>query len=74
MKCKRTPPRRFKWVVVFEINSEWVADGFEMTDERAANMLLNDLCHCRSTEVRAKVVVAPDKRDIKRVQNEGVPW
>jgi hypothetical protein len=27
---------RLKWIVEFEVDESWVADGFELTNERAA--------------------------------------
>ena len=34
---------KFKWKVEFEVDETWVADGFEMTEERAKLMIENSL-------------------------------
>jgi hypothetical protein len=54
-------PKKLKWTVVFEVSEEWVADGFILTSERALEMLANDLGYAdMSTELRARVIEAPD--------------
>lgn len=61
--------KRFKWTVQFEVDELWVADGFDLTDERALMMLAKDLDFaCMSTELAAKVVKAPAQAEIRRVQ------
>jgi hypothetical protein len=58
----------FKWVVEFQVDTTWVADGFEMTDERAADMLANDLQSAYTHELRAKVIKRPALSKILAVQ------
>lgn len=64
---------RFKWTVEFEVDELWVADGFELDDERAADMLLNDLRFARGDEVAAKVIKSPDKAQIRKIQGYSSP-
>lgn len=41
---------------------KWVADGFCLTDERALDMLANDLQYAYAgTELKAKVINHPDR-------------
>lgn len=61
-------PSRFKWTVEFEVDEVWVADGFNLDDERAQEMLLVDLGYARPHEVSAKVISAPDPKSIKKAQ------
>ena len=60
--------KTFKWTVEFEVVESWVADGFEMTDERAFQMLENDLCHAYHSELSAKVIKFPDRMEVLKVQ------
>ena len=59
----------YKWTVQFEVAPCWVADGFELTDERALDMLSHDLGWANiGTELRAKVIKAPSQSAIRREQ------
>ena len=61
-------PKFFKWVVEFEVSDNWVADGFEMTDEVAQEMLQSRLGYAYETELRAKVIRKPVASAIAKVQ------
>ena len=63
-----TKPKTFKWVVEFEVAEAWVADGFDLTDERALSMLANDLSWAHGSELGAKVIKAPDPNEIRVAQ------
>lgn len=52
--------KRFSWTVRFEVDETWVADGFELTDERALAMLRKDLSYAYDHELGAKVLKSPD--------------
>jgi len=53
-------PKTFKWVVEFEVDEMWVADGFNLDDLRALEMLATDLSFADvNTELSAKVISAP---------------
>ncbi len=69
-ECKaKEVPVSFKWTVEFEVDEIWVADGFDLDDDRAINMLNMDLTLAmRDSEIKAKVLKAPDKATIRRVQ------
>ena len=60
--------RFFKWMVEFSVAETWVADGFNLTDARALEMLENDIQFAYPHELRARVVRAPKAADIGRVQ------
>ena len=51
--------KTFKWVVEFEVAENWVEDGFEITQERATEMIENVLPFANSFEFKATVLKAP---------------
>lgn len=59
---------RLKWTVEFSVDSSWVADGFDLTDERAKSMLANDLRYAYGYELGAKVVKYPPAIKVARLQ------
>ena len=59
---------KFKWVVEFKVSGNWVADGFNLTDERAKEMLANDIGYAYDHELHAKVIKAPNPIDIAYAQ------
>jgi hypothetical protein len=60
---------KLKWTVQFEIDECWVADGFNLTDERALDMLAHDLGWANvGMELGAKVIKAPDPHLIRKLQ------
>jgi hypothetical protein len=65
--------KMFKWVIEIEVDETWVADGFNLTNERARSMIQDHISGCGAfmvydNEVRAKVLQAPDARSIRVVQ------
>lgn len=64
--------KTFKWTVEFEVAECWVADGFNLTDERAQDMIANDLGWADGSEISARVVKAPEPERIAKVQ--GLGW
>lgn len=60
--------KRFKWTVELTVDETWVADGFDLTDERALAMLAGDLSYAYGYELGAKVLKAPKKDDILKAQ------
>jgi hypothetical protein len=59
---------KFCWVVAIEVDESWVADGFELTDERAHQMVGQALPYAYENEFSAKVLRGPDRRDIDAAQ------
>lgn len=61
--------KSFKWTVEFAVDEVWVADGFDLDDERALMMLAKDLGWANiASELRAKVIKSPDPAAIRKVQ------
>lgn len=60
---------KLKWTVEFSVDESWVADGFNLTDERALDMLAHDLGWANvETELTARVVKSPSKERIAHLQ------
>ena len=60
--------RSFKWTVEFTVAPIWVADGFDLSDERAKAMLAHDLGYAYRHELAARVVSAPHSDAIAQAQ------
>ena len=60
--------KTFKWTVEFEVDETWVADGFELDDDRAKEMLQTDLAWAYPYEISAKVIKSPDQATIRKAQ------
>jgi hypothetical protein len=67
------PTKFYRWIVEFGVNAVWVADGFDLDDERAMDMLQHHLGYAREDELRAKVHFAPNPVDVRLEQGERVP-
>jgi hypothetical protein len=62
------PNRFYKWTVEIEVNEVWVADGFDLTDERLKEMIESELGYSYSHETRVQVLKAPSPKKIRRAQ------
>jgi hypothetical protein len=60
--------KKFKWTVEFEVAECWVADGFDLTDERAHDMLSRDLGWASGHELKARVVKYAPGADVAKAQ------
>jgi hypothetical protein len=58
----------YTWTVKFSVHRTWVEDGFDLDDERAHDMILNDLRHAYGHEVKARVLRRPSKAKIREAQ------
>jgi hypothetical protein len=58
------PKKFYKWTVELEVNAVWVADGFDLDDERALHILQAHLGYARSHELKARVIQAPDADEV----------
>ena len=56
------------WTVQFAVDESWVADGFDLTEERAKEMLNGDLRYAYGHELGAKVVKSPSAERVARLQ------
>lgn len=57
-----------KWTIEIAVHDSWVADGFDMDDERAKEMLNSNLPYAYGHELKAKVIKRPLKSVIKKLQ------
>lgn len=60
--------KKFRWTLEIEIDETWVADGFDLTDQRAHDMLCAALGYAASTEIRCRVTKRPPMADVNIVQ------
>lgn len=60
--------KKFKWVVEFEVDETWVADGFQLNEERAKSMIENALPYSYPSETAVKVLKAPALAKIMKTQ------
>jgi len=60
--------KKFKWVVEFEVTENWVADGFEVDQRRAFNMIESVLPYASGLEIKATVKKAPEAKLIRTAQ------
>lgn len=63
-----TKTKIFKWTVEFEVSENWVADGFDLTDERALAMLQNDLGYAYNHELKARVTKYASAHAVAKAQ------
>lgn len=66
MKIK--PGTKFKWVVEFSVDESWIADGFDLTDERAKEMIEHTLPYSYGSETEARVLKSPNPTVIRHLQ------
>jgi hypothetical protein len=62
----RTKP--FTWTVQFTVDPTWVEDGFDLTEERAHDMISSALPSAFNYEFSSKVLKAPSKATILKEQ------
>jgi len=61
-------PKWFKWTVELQVDSTWVADGFDLDNERAHEMLAKYISHAYNTELKARVLTKPARKLIRKAQ------
>lgn len=62
------PDNKMKWLVEFSVDPCWVADGFDLKQEKALSMLRDALPHARADEIAARIVQTPTIAEIDKVQ------
>lgn len=70
-KCKgrgSVEGRWFKWVAEIEVHETWVADGFELTQDRLKSMLESELGFSTSNETRCRITRSPGAAVIRDAQ------
>jgi hypothetical protein len=60
--------KRYKWTVEIFVDKSWVADGFNLTNERAKEMVAKALPFAYNGEFSARVIQRPDKKEIRKAQ------
>jgi len=60
--------KRFIWTVQIEVDESWVADGFNLDNERAHEMAMSELPWANDNEVKVRVTKSPKASDIKKAQ------
>ena len=66
--CDSPLMKTYKWTVEFTVSANWVEDGFDLTDERALEMLQSDLGYAYESELGAHVIKAPSREAILKEQ------
>lgn len=62
------PAKAFRWAVEIVVSEVWVADGFDLTEERLKEMVMSDLSCAHGHEVRVAIVKRPDPKAIAKAQ------
>lgn len=60
--------KRFKWTVDIYVDRSWIADGFDLTNERAKEMVAKTLPYAHNGEFSARVIAKPAKKLIRKAQ------
>lgn len=58
----------YVWTVTIEVHPMWVADGFDLDDDRLEEMMMRELSSATGSEVGGKVLKAPDSKQIRAEQ------
>lgn len=61
--------RSFKWIAEIEISENWVIDGFDL-DAEVLSDLLQELSWASPSEVKVRIVSAPDPKEIEAAKAE----
>lgn len=62
----------YEWIVKIRVAPSWVADGFDLTPERATEMVTDLLPYSHDYETSAEVLSAPDPKQIQAEQGHKV--
>jgi len=60
--------KKYKFVVEFCVSKNWIADGFNLTNEQAEDMLRNALSYAYEHEISAKVIKRPPLKEMANAQ------
>ena len=61
---------KLKWTVEFEVDYSWFEDGFDLTDEKAFEIINAVLRWANSDELSAKVLTKPTQKEIEKARQE----
>jgi hypothetical protein len=62
--------KKSKWVIEISVSNFWIEDGFNLTKDNINDMLQKLLPYACSNEITGKILNAPDKSTIKKIQGE----
>jgi hypothetical protein len=60
--------KMLKWTIEIQVDELWVADGFDMDDEIAGDMLADLVPYAHEHELKARVIKAPSRTKIRKIQ------
>lgn len=58
----------YTWIVKIQVHPRWVADGFDLTDDRLRGILEKVFDFAYEHEFAGKVIDAPDPKEIRQEQ------
>jgi len=58
--------RFFRWVVEIRMDEKWVADGFDITDQRMCDTIMAVYPHISGTEVECQVISHPPDEEVAK--------
>lgn len=64
-------PEMLEWTVKIRVSSTWVADGFDLTEERMRRIMERALSSARSSEISVDIVATPDPEKIAHAMGYG---
>lgn len=64
--------RKLKWVIQIEVDPLWVADGFDMDDDGALDMLSCRLGYASTAELGARVLKRPAAKIVSGLQSGAI--
>jgi hypothetical protein len=62
--------KKLEWVIRISVAEKWIEDGFNLTDEKAKDMLASYLPYAYSSELGAKVLEKPHADLIRNLRGE----
>ncbi len=54
----------YTWSIEIQIAAAWVADGFDITDAKAHNIMARHLSWANGSEIRARVLTRPPDAEV----------
>lgn len=57
-----------QWIVKFTVDDDFVADGFQLTEELALDMIQSAVPYAASEEVSAEIIEMPQREAIEELQ------
>lgn len=59
----------FTWIYEIQVHTNWVEDGFNLEEENLNDAILSELLgYANASELKVKVLRAPDSKEIARAQ------